>query len=143
MHGVERIAIDVRSGRIQWREIEGDPDLHFSPSVHIFYELVDATVYAGRDGLSVYDATTGALKWRLALGRISEEAGVRRTARLHGNGGWRSCTWSTSRRAASSPRTSFERKLSDVVLAGPRVYVKSFTDDQDAHELYGFDLIDD
>ena len=35
------------------------------------------------------------------------------------------------------------RKIGDVVLAGSRVFVKSFTDDQDAHELYGFDLIDD
>ena len=35
------------------------------------------------------------------------------------------------------------RKIGDIVLAGSRVFVKSFTHDQDAHELYGFDLIDD
>ncbi len=142
MSGVERIAIDVRSGRIQWREIEGDPAVHFSPNVHTFYKRVDATVYAGTDGLSVYDATSGALKWRVPLGRIRIGPAF---------DGPRACMATEDHLVhvvdltAGSVLATHDlvRKIGDIVLAGSRVFVKSFTHDQDAHELYGFDLFDD
>ena len=142
MSGVERIAIDVRSGQIQWREIEGDPAVPSSPNVHTFYKRVDATVYAGTDGLSAYGATSGALKWRLPLGRI-------RIGPVFD--GPRACMATEDHLlhvvdlTAGSVLATHDlvRKIGDIVLAGSRVFVKSFTHDQDAHELYGFDLIDD
>jgi len=141
MSGVERIAIDVRTGRIEWREIEGDPAMPSPPSVHSFRKLVGTTAYAGRDGLSAYDVATGALKWRIPLGSIvsstfdgTRAAVVTEDRALH---------IVNLAAGAVVVRHELRRQISDVVLAGSRVFVKSFTDDRDAHELCGFELIDD
>ena len=141
LSGVERIAIDVRTGRIEWREIEGDPAMPSPPNVHAFRKLVGATAYAGRDGLSAYDVATGALKWRIPLGTIvSSMFDGTRAAVVTEDGALHVVDLAAGVTVA---RHTLGRRIGDVVMAGSRVFVKSFTDDQDAHELYGFELIED
>jgi outer membrane protein assembly factor BamB len=67
LNGVERIAIDVQTGDIKWRVIEGDPEAPSPPRLHVFHGVVGALAIAGSDRLSAYDIETGAVRWRIPL----------------------------------------------------------------------------
>jgi hypothetical protein len=141
MSGVERIAIDLGGGAIRWRELEGDPKDVRASEGHTFYNLVGTTAYAG-PGLSAYDVLTGALKWRAPLGevRMVPRFGDAHAALGTDDGSVHVVDLATGRVVARHP---LRRKVSDLALSGSRLFVKSFTADQDAHELHRLDLAGD
>ena len=90
--------------------------------------------------MSAYDVETGALKWRIPVSeiRMVPRFDDARAALGTEDGSVHVIDLSTAQVVA---RHELRRKISDVVISGSRVFVKSFTGDQDAHELHRLDLI--
>jgi outer membrane protein assembly factor BamB len=139
MSGVERIAIDVQTGEVKWRVIEGDPDASLPPTPHTFHGVVGDLAIAGSDGLSGYDIETGAVRWRIPLQVTRPEFdGTRAIVDAQ-----RSLCVIDATTGTVLAEHEFTRGVTRLILSGSHVYVKCFTEDQDAHELYRFDLVGD